>query len=99
MTRLGALWRGDLPLETTFWTWAVIGGLAVNITTSLLFLVLIMQEQPFAAIVAGYVLSVPYNVVATVGVWRSASRYSGPRHWADLARLVTTVGMVVLSVT
>jgi hypothetical protein len=99
MTRLSALWLGNLPLEVAFWTWAVIGGMAVNIITSLLFLVLVIQGQPLAAFVVGYLLSVPYNIVATVGVWRSASQYSGPRHWADLARLVTTVGMVILSVT
>jgi hypothetical protein len=99
MRRLNALWLGHLPLEVAFWNWAVIGGLAVNISTSLGFLVLIMQGQPIAALVVGYVLSVPYNIVAAVGVWRSAGRFSGPRHWADLARLVTTFGMVILSVT
>jgi len=99
MTQLSALWLGNLPLEVAFWKWAVIGGLGVNMSTSLAFLVLIMQGQPLAAFVVGYVLSVPYNIVATVGVWRSADRFSGPRHWADLARIVTTVGMVILSIT
>lgn len=99
MRQISALWLGNLPLEVAFWKWAVIGGILVNLLTSLVFLVLIMQGQPLAAIVVGYVLSVPYNVVVTVGVWRSAGRYSGPRHWADLARLVTTVGMGILSVT
>ena len=99
MRRLSTLWRGHLPLEVAFWTWAVIGGLAVNMLTSALFFVLIMQGQPLAAVVIGYVLSVPYNIVAMVGVWRSAGRYSGPDHWANLARLVTTAGMVMLSVT
>ncbi|MGK7870920.1 hypothetical protein [Falsiroseomonas sp. E2-1-a20] len=99
MRRLHALWLGNLPLEVAFWKWAVIGGLAVNITTSVLFLVLIMQSQPLAAVFVGYALSVPYNIVAAVGVWRSAGRFSGPRHWADLARLVTTLAMVTLSVT
>lgn len=99
MRQLRALWLGDLPLEVAFWKWAVIGGLVVNLSSSVLFLVLIMQGQPLAAVVVGYVLSVPYNVLATVGVWRSAGRFSGPRHWADAARLVTTIGMVILSVT
>ncbi|NKC34379.1 hypothetical protein [Falsiroseomonas selenitidurans] len=99
MRRLGALWRGDLPLEVAFWRWAVVGGLVVNLSTSVLFLVLIMQGQPLAALVVGYALSVPYNILATVGVWRSAGRFSGPRHWADVARLVTTIGMVILSAT
>ena len=53
----------------------------------------------FAALVAGYALSVPYNIVVTVGVWRSAERYKGGRRWANLARFVTVVGMILLSIT
>lgn len=47
----------------------------------------------------GYVLSVPYNVLVTVGVWRSAARYQGEAGHAELARIVTVVLMLVLSVT
>lgn len=99
MTRLRALWSGDLPLGEAFWTYAVGGGLAVNLITSLLFLTLISWDRPFAALFFGYALSVPYNVAALVGVWRSAARYQGERIHADLARIVTLVGMVLLSVT
>jgi hypothetical protein len=99
MSALIRLWRGELPLPTAFWTWAVAGGLAVNLTTSLAFLVLITQDWPIAALIVGYVLSVPYNIVATVGVWRAAGRYAGPPHWAQAARVATVVGMGVLSVT
>lgn len=93
------LWRGELPLSTAFWTWAVAGGMAVNVTTSVVFLILIARDQPIAALIAGYVLSVPYNILATVGVWRAAGRYAGPPHWAQAARLVTVVAMGVLSLT
>lgn len=93
------LWRGELPLPVAFWSWAVAGGLAVNVTTSLAFLILIARDQPIAALIAGYVLSVPYNIVAAVGVWRAAGHYAGPQHWAQAARMVTLVGMGVLSVT
>jgi hypothetical protein len=41
----------------------------------------------------------PYNIVVMVGVWRSFGRYQGERRWADLARIVTVAGMVLLSVT
>lgn len=99
MTRLRALWFGDLPLGEAFWTYAVTVGLAVNLITSLLFLVLISWDRPVAALVAGYALSVPYNVIALVGVWRSAARYEGERVHADLARIVSLVGMALLSLT
>ncbi len=94
---MARLWRGDLPLADAFWNWAVIGGLVVNIFTSLAFIVLIANDRPWLAVVAGYAPSLPYNLVVTVGVWRSAARHEGdPRH-ADLARIVTVVSMIVLS--
>lgn len=99
MTTLGRVWRGELSLETAFWLWAVLGGVIVNVATSLLFLLLLAMERPILAVLFGYGLSLPYNLVALVGVWRSAARYEGERKWADLARVITLVGMVVLSVT
>jgi hypothetical protein len=99
MSALRRLWQGDLPLDQAFWNWAVAGGIAINGLTSILFLALLMADQVVAAFAAGYALSVPYNIIVMVGVWRSAGRYTGERHWADLARIVTVIGMVVLSVT
>lgn len=92
------LWFGELPLSEAFWRWAVLGGLVVNGVTTFLFLMLIAADRPIAAFLAGYALSVPYNIVVTVAVWRSAERYTGNRHWADLARIVTVVGLVLLSI-
>ena len=94
---LHRLWKGDLPLPQAFWNWAVAGGIAVNVTTSISFLALIMADLIVAAFIVGYALSVPYNIVAAVGVWRSAGRYEGERRWADLARFVTVGGMFFLS--
>ena len=99
MTKLRSLWFGDLPLGEAFWTYAVGVGLAVNIVTTLGLLALVSADRPLLALLVGYGPSVPYNVVALVGVWRSAARYGGSRLHAELARIVTLVGMVLLSVT
>ena len=99
MRALKHLWRGETPLEVAFWNWAVIGGVALNLTTSFLFLVLLTMERPIAALIAGYAFSVPYNVLVTVGVWRAAGRHGGSRRWAHAARMITLIGMLVLSVT
>ena len=99
MNSLRRLWRGEFALEDAFWSWAVLGGLAINVATSAALLVLIMEDRPILAIIAGYAPSVPYNVIVSVGVWRSAERYAGERRWADLARIVTIIGMALLSVT
>jgi hypothetical protein len=99
MTKLRALWSGEVPLGEAFWTFAIGIGLLVNLITSGLFLTLITFDRPWAALFVGYALSVPYNILALVGVWRSAARYPGDALHADLARVVTAVVTVVLTVT
>jgi hypothetical protein len=96
---LHRLWRGDLPLAEAFWTWAVGIGLAVNVVTSLAFLALVSNDQLLLAFIVGYGCSIPYNVLALVGVWRSADRYGGDPALAGAARIIATVGLVVLTLT
>ncbi|MEP1208805.1 MAG: hypothetical protein ABJM29_14340 [Rhizobiaceae bacterium] len=99
MKRLLQVWNGEVDLPQVFWNWAVAGGLVVNVASSIGFLVLVLQQQLLAAIIVGYAFSLPYNVLVTVGVWRSAERYRGEKRLADLAKLVTLIGMTLLSVT
>ncbi len=99
MQAINRLWKGELPLQDAFWKWAVLGGLIVNIVTSLLFVSLMMAEQPLLAVLGGYGLSLPYNYIALVGVWRSADRFEGDRRLAETMRMVTVVGLLLLTVT
>jgi hypothetical protein len=93
------LWRGDVPLAEAFWHWAVLGGLAINLTTTIGFLALIMAGHTLVAFVVGYALSVPYNLVAAVGVWRAAGRPGVDPRWVGPARLAVVLGMTILSLT
>lgn len=100
MKPLQALWKGDMPLETAFWNYAVFGGILVNALTSAAFLILVVQEQVLAAVIAGYGVSLPYNFVVTVGVWRSAARETGRvSPTARLYPVITLIGMLILSLT
>ena len=99
MENLKSLWRGELRLGDAFWNWAVIGALAVNVSTTILRLVLITIDQPWLSLIVGYALSVPYNIVALVGVWRSAAGYDGPALHVDLARWTSLAWLAILSVT
>ena len=99
MRALQRLWAGEAPLDVAFWNWAVIAGLLVNISTSIGFFLLMQAREPIAALLVGYGLSIPYNILATIGVWRSAARYTGPPRLASLARWITLLGMAILSVT
>jgi hypothetical protein len=99
MTLLIRLWRGDLALDDAFWTWAVIGGLVVNAATSAAFLSLLMADRPILAVLVGYGLSLPYNVLVLVGVWRSAARQDADPRYANLARIATFIGFVLFTAT
>ena len=97
MRKLRALWAGELPLGEAFWTFAIGIGILVNLVTHGLFLALITLDRPWPELLGAYLLSVPYNVVAIVGVWRSAARYQGKELHATLARIVSLVTLVALS--
>jgi hypothetical protein len=99
MAKLNDLWRGDLQLGDAFWNWAVLGALLINVSTTILFLILISADQPWLALIVGYAFSKPYNIVALVGVWRSAARHNGLALHADLARWTSLILLTILSMT
>ena len=91
------LWLGEIPLTEAFWRYAVVYGLLLNLITSFLFLILLMNDASPFVLVPVFVLPTPYNFLIVVAVWRSAARYPGPRHWADYARAATVVWMIALT--
>ncbi|OZB19783.1 MAG: hypothetical protein B7X55_02430, partial [Rhodobacterales bacterium 34-62-10] len=58
---------------------------------------LITLDQLWLALIIGKGVSLPYNLLVVVGVWRSAARYAGPGFHADLARVSVLLMMTVLS--
>ncbi len=86
MQRLKELWRGQLPLELAFWRYAITYGLALNVAATAAALVAIVLDAPIAIAVIVHLLPIPYSVVAAVGVWRSAARYSGSPVNATVAK-------------
>jgi hypothetical protein len=93
----GRLWRGDVPLVDAIWNWAIFGAIGVNLATTGLFLWIVSTDRPLAALVVGYAIAVPYNILVAVGVWRSAGRYAGPPHRAEMARWGVLIWMLILS--
>ena len=99
------LWQGKLPLDRAFWSYAVIGGIGVNLVTSFCFLIFLSLDMPVAAFITGYVVSLPYNLLATIGVCRAAARDGQQAEddqqiaRAKLYPLITIAGMLLLSIT
>ena len=82
-----ALWKGQLPLARAFWEYAVFYVALANLCATAASLGALAAGLPAALAIVIFLLPVPYVVVAVVGVWRSADAYSGPQHWATLARI------------
>ncbi|WP_295882319.1 serine/threonine-protein kinase [uncultured Thiohalocapsa sp.] len=82
------LWRGDFGLAKTFWLYlvlvSVLVGFALNLVESLPVLLLVL------------LLFTAYRVVALVGTWRAADRFTGSKVWGVLSKLVV-VGDVAMT--
>ena len=92
------LWTGEVPLRQAFWEYSVGYGLFLNLVTTLAFVALLINDANIALVALVFALPIPYNFVMVVAVWRSADRYSGPKTWADLARVGTVIWMVGLTI-
>ena len=96
---LRRLWRGELPLAELVWTWLLLGGVGVNLATSIGFLALVSAGEPWLALLVGYGLSLPYNLVVGVGCWRAAGRDPQARVPIAVARALLVAVLLALSVT
>ena len=84
--KLRALWRGELSLEVAFWHYAIYYGLILNLAASTIFVVLLLNDAPFALALLVHLIPLPYSVLTAFGVWRSA-RHHGPSKFAHFARI------------
>ena len=79
---------GDQPLSVVFWDYAIIGGFALNLVTTLAALAVVTLKWPPALALALHLLPLPYNLASAVAVWRSAGRAQGSQGWGFAARVV-----------
>jgi hypothetical protein len=92
---LRRLWAGQVPLGQAFWTFAMLGGTALNAAATLLAMALLAMDAPGVLAALIFALPIPYNLLMVVAVWRSAAAYAGPRLWADVARLAIVAWTVL----
>ena len=89
------LFRGEIKLLITFWTFCISLPLLGNIIfTQLVFPHLdAASSVGTASMLLWGLLMMVYGIIASIGLWRSASRYAGPRVWAMLAKLGAVAGV------
>jgi hypothetical protein len=91
VSRIRALWNGEVPLAHVFWSWAIIYGSLANLATTAVALAGIVLGWPGWLAVLIFFLPLPYNVLMVAAVWRSADRYQGDAVWAHAARIAILV--------
>lgn len=90
MTWIKAWWRGQLGLARVFWLHTAVAAFAVLILGSAIF----PFHQARGALLGALVIAalfIPFAVIQSVGVWRSAGSYAGPKVWAFSARAVVVL--------
>jgi len=87
------LWRGQIPLATTYWGYGVVGHIVCAV---LLVEAREMLPTLAAALVAVVVLA--YFVLMLFATWRSAGRYTGYAAWGALARISVAASVARIAV-
>jgi len=67
--------------------------------TTAINLVLVTRDLPVTGLVVGYAISVPYNLLAMIGVWRAAQTHPGDPAVARVLRWLGVLVALVLIVT
>ncbi len=89
------LFKGELKLLITFWTFCIsLPLLGDLIFTQLVFPLLdVESSEGTAAMFVWGTFMMFYGIIASIGLWRSACRYAGPSHWALLAKACAVLGI------
>jgi len=93
------LWKGEMPLWKAFWVYGVLmsvllyvaGLLAAGAMLVLMVFFIFSPSVPFNVTVVFTVILLPgiaYQVLSSVGIWRSSENYSGSRVNSMMARAV-----------
>lgn len=94
-------WRGELSLAKSWWVNGfLLWNLLVNGALFGVFTAIVTLSHPTAALAMleaaiYYAIAIPVYIWAIVGIWRSASRYTGLALWKWWARIAICLGMVI----
>lgn len=93
-----ALWRGDVSLVKTYWLFGVL----VGVCYFMVFAYIEYQSSGLSeglgpAFIIGLMVSYfLYVMFINIAIWRSASKYRGPKYWAILAKVMVLVSWAAL---
>jgi len=78
------IWDGDAGLAFTYWGIGVVG--------NVVFAVLSLSQNDAFLILIGFA-AIVFWVFISVSVWRAATKYGGPKGWANTAKVMVVLGV------
>ena len=94
MDLIKSIWNGELPLVKVYWIYgALVGVLLKGVVQLSYYFVPLNYIQPYSYCLIA--LIIPYQFLISVGIWRSASTFTGNRVWAVLAKFGSIAGVIV----
>lgn len=87
------IWTGDLPLFKVYWIYGVLGGLIIKvIVEGSYYFVSLNYLTVFSYTLVALVLA--YQLLLSVGIWRSAEAYKKSKVWPVLAKIGAVLGLI-----
>lgn len=80
--------KGEITLWKTYWLFGVLG----NIIGSFLIVVFTAMGNTLMFIMVAIVIV--YSIITLIGIWNSASNYTGSKIWAILAQVMVVFGFL-----
>jgi hypothetical protein len=99
VNRWQRIWRGELGLAETFWLYGVLALVALHFVGQFALLELALMGAQGVVVLGLVFLTFAggYQVLVSVGVWRAAARYAGPRPFALAARVAVAASLALLA--
>lgn len=85
---LSNLIKGEIALWKTYWLFGVVGNI---VATFLINVFAYFSETLFFLIL---VLMIIYKIIVFIAIWNSASKYTGVKVWAILAKIMVVLGFI-----
>lgn len=94
MELIKKIWNGELPLFKVYWIYGVLGGLIIRLIVEGSYNLISLQYLTvFSYTLITLILA--YQLLLSVGIWRSANAYQGSKEWALLAKIAAVLGLII----
>lgn len=92
------LWQGNQPLTRAFWGFGFLGFIGVYIAGFIVTRAAIENASSFDTVLrlasVNNGILAAYLAFASVGIWRSATRYTGRAVWRFSAKAASVIGII-----